>query len=101
MLLVENHSIKQNRKNKALFNRIDEYCYLSKNLRNATNYIIKQCSRISYKLKQGESLEDWERVFIKQINEGIIAYNESRPSKKPVKQIDNANGFISDAYFLS
>ena len=53
MLLVEKHSIKNTTKNRELYNLIDDYCYKSKNLYNSTNYIITQCSRISYKLKQG------------------------------------------------
>ena len=103
MILVEQHTIKLNNKNKELFERIDSFCYASKNLRNYTNYIIKQCSRISYKLKQGEILDSWEKGFIYKVNCAIHKYN-SIPRKKPMKalkSIDNTNSFVADAYFLS
>ena len=101
MILVEQHTIKFNNKNKELFERIDSFCYASKNLRNYTNYIIKQCSRISYKLKQGEILDSWEKGLIYRINCAIKKYNSTRPDKKPLKSIDDTNSFVADAYFLS
>ena len=82
-----------------MFQKIDGYCYSAKNLRNATNYIITQCSRISYKLKQGEIIDSWEKKLIYEINCGISAYNKA--SNKSLKYVDAENGFISDAYFLS
>ena len=101
MLLVEKHSIKNTTKNRELFNLIDDYCYKSKNLYNSTNYIITQCSRISYKLKQGEILDSWEKSLLYKVNCGIKAYNDSRPKKTPIKYIDENNSNIADAYFLS
>lgn len=99
MLLTEQHIIKRKPKTEKLFQKIDGYCYSAKNLRNATNYITTQCSRISYKLKQGEILDSWEKKLIYDINCGISAYNKS--SNKSLKYVDAENGFISDAYFLS
>ena len=101
MLLVEKHSIKNITKNRELYNLIDDYCYKSKNLYNSTNYIITQCSRISYKLKQGEILDSWEKSLLYKVNSGIKAYNDSRPNKTPIKYIDENNSNIADAYFLS
>lgn len=97
MILTEIHSIK----NKNLFQKIDQYCYVTKNLHNATNYLITQCSRISYKLKQGEVLDSWEKHLIYKVNLGIQKYNQTRPDKTPIKYIDENNGFIADSYFLS
>ncbi|SDW45920.1 putative transposase [Lachnospiraceae bacterium KHCPX20] len=97
MILTETHSIK--RKNKDLYEKVDRYCFASKNLRNYTNYIIKQCSRISYKLKDGEILDSWEKGFIYRINCAIYEYNHTG-KEKHTKYIDNTNGFVADAYFL-
>lgn len=103
MILTETHSIKLNTKTKELFTTIDSYSLCSKNLRNYTNYIIKQCSRISYKLKRGEILDSWEKGFIYRINCAIYKYNHIDRKKpiKEVKRIDETNGFISNAYFLA
>ena len=54
MLLTESKIIK----NKKIFKLIDKYGYQAKNLYNACNYIIKQASRISYKLSKEEILEE-------------------------------------------
>lgn len=100
MILSETHRIKCNSKNKSLFEKIDSYCYVSKNLRNHTNYIIKQCSRISRKLKEGEIIDSWEKGFIYKINCAIYKYNHTG-KEKHTKYIDNNNGFIADSFFLS
>lgn len=100
MVLAEKHNIKRKKKNRDLFAKIDGYCLSSKNLRNYVNYIIKQCCRISTKLKDGEILDSWEKSFIYYLNCGIKSYNESG-SKKSLKYIDGTNSFIADAYFLS
>lgn len=100
MYLTERHSIKK-RHNKALFVTVDSVCYASKNLYNAANYIISQANHISYRLKQGEILESWEKEFIKKLNCAIKNYNEARPDKKPLAYIDEKNGIIANAYFLS
>ena len=99
MILTEKHIIKRKPKTEELFQKIDGYCYSAKNLRNATNYIITQCNRISYKLRQGEIIDSWEKKLIFDINCGINAYNKA--SNKSLKYVDAENGFISDAYFLS
>lgn len=100
MILSETHNIKKSNKSKDLFAKIDRFSFASKNLRNYTNYIIKQCSRISYKLKGGEIIDSWEKGFIKKINDAIFQYNHVI-SKKNLNYIDNNNGFIADPYFLS
>ena len=101
MILTEQHIIKRKPKTEKLFQKIDGYCYSAKNLRNMTNYIIKQCSRISYKLKSGEILDSWEKKLIYDINCGIKKYNDGRKGKKQTPYIDENNGYIADAYFLS
>jgi putative transposase len=101
MILTETHSIKLSKKTNSLYTKIDDYCYKSKNLRNYTNYIITQCSRISYRLKNGDILESWEKKLIYDINCAIKSYNAGRQDKSKLKYIDNENGYIADAYFLS
>ena len=99
MILVESHNLKRKSKYQSLYEDIDSYCYASKNLRNYTNYIIKQCSRIHYKLKRGEILDSWEKYFILKINKALHEYNIGR--KKLLAYIDDLNGFVADPYFLS
>lgn len=99
MQLVENKTIKVKNKTKELFKKLDDYCFKVKNLKNAANYVIKQCSRISYKLRQGEPLDSWEKAIICKVNVGIQKYNKDK--KHPLSYIDNNNGFIADAYFLA
>ena len=48
MLLTQTKQIKD----KKVYSLIDDYSYKAKNLYNACNYIIKQSSRISYKLRK-------------------------------------------------
>ena len=100
MILTEEHRIKGSR-HKKLFKAIDDYCYSAKNLSNTVNYIISQCLRISHKLKQGEMLNSNEKSLIYKLNCGIKQYNISRPEKPELKYIDENNGYIADAYFLS
>jgi len=99
MVLTEEHRIKKcgNRK---LYHEIDMYCYRAKNLSNTVQYLISQCYRIHRKLKDGEILDSWEKSLIYRINCAIWKYNIGRKGKK-LKYIDEQNGFIADAYFLS
>ena len=99
MVLTEEHRIKKC-ENRALYQEIDTYCYLAKNLTNAVQYLISQCFRIHRKLKEGEILDSWEKGLIYPINCAIWKYNNGRKGKK-LKYIDEQNGFIADAYFLS
>ena len=99
MILVESHKLKRKSKYQSLYENIDSYCFASKNLRNYTNYIIKQCSRIHYKLKRDEIIDSWEKYFILKINKALHEYNIGR--KKPLAYIDDQNGFVADPYFLS
>ena len=99
MVLTEEHRIKKCG-NRALYQEIDTYCYLAKNLTNAVQYLISQCFRIHRKLKEGEILDSWEKGLIYPINCAIWKYNNGRKGKK-LKYIDEQNGFIADAYFLS
>lgn len=97
ILLTETKKLK----NKRIYELIDKYNYQAKNLYNACNYIIKQVSRISYKLKKDEILEDWEQELLDNINKSIETYNHSGRKEKNQKQIDKNNGYIADMYFLS
>ena len=101
MILTEEHCVKKSRRAKALYRRIDEFCYLSKNLHNSVNYLISQCFRIHRKLKEEKALEAWEQEMIGEVNSAINRYNRSRPGKRPAAVIDRFNGSIADAYFLS
>lgn len=97
MLLTEVKIIK----NRNIYKLIDKYNYQAKNLYNACNYIIKQTSRISYKLSKEELLEEWELEFISNLNKAMNEYNHSGKKEKDLKQISKDNGFIADSYFLS
>ena len=97
MLLTESKIIK----NKKIFKLIDKYGYQAKNLYNACNYIIKQASRISYKLSKEEILEEWEQEFIDNLNNAINRYNQSGKKEKHLKPITKDNSYIADSYFLS
>ncbi|MCR5748408.1 MAG: transposase [Lachnospiraceae bacterium] len=100
MILTEEHRITYESQ-KELFREMDHYCYLSKNLSNAVNYLIKQCYRIHRKLKLGEILDSWEKGIIYRVNRALHQYNLSRSESKQLRNIDESNGFIADAYFLS
>ncbi|MCR5747216.1 MAG: transposase [Lachnospiraceae bacterium] len=100
MILTEEHSITYESQ-KDLFREIDHYCYLSKNLSNAVNYLVKQCYRIHRKLKLGEIPDSWEKGIIYHVNRALHQYNLSRSESKQLRYIDENNGFIADAYFLS
>ena len=97
MLLTQTKQIKD----KKVYSLIDAYSYRAKNLYNACNYIIKQSSRISYKLSKEELLENWEQEFIDNLNQQIYTYNQSGKKPKNIKHISKENGYIADAYFLS
>ena len=97
MILTQTKQIKD----KKVYSLIDEYSYRAKNLYNACNYIIKQSSRISYKLSKEEVLENWEQEFIDNLNQQIDIYNQSGKKPKNIKHISKDNGYVVDAYFLS
>ena len=100
MILTEEHRIRQG-SSRELFRKIDGYCYLTKNLSNSVNYLIRQCYRIHTKLKASEDLEEWEKEMAGRVNSGIRRYNEGRPAAAQLRYLDGDNGFIADAYFLS
>ena len=100
MLLSEEHRIRACR-DKGLFKEIDGFCYCTKNLSNCVNYLIRQLFRIHTKLKKAENLETWEKEMREGINDGISRYNAGRTEEKRIRYIDETNGFIADAYFLS
>ena len=100
MILSEEHRIKKHNNGK-LLREIDEYCYKVKNLSNSVNYLIKQCYRIHTKIRDGKALEEWEEELIQDINKALEEYNSDRSENKRLRYIDEDNGYIADAYFLS
>lgn len=100
MLLSEEHRIRACHDRK-LFREIDGYCYCAKNLSNSVNYLIRQLFRIHTKLRNADELEEWEREMADRVNRGISGYNMGRAEGKRLRYIDENNGFIADAYFLS
>lgn len=107
MILTKTKTTKKKEKTKKAYEAVDEFCFNAKNLKNYTNYIIKQCSRISKKMADNERLEQWEAELVDDINKGIKEYNDTRQAKRPgktvkrIKAINKENSFIADAYFLS
>ena len=99
MILTEEHIIRCH-KQKELYRQIDAFCYRSKNLYNAANYLISQCSRISRKCREGAALEEWEEELASRVNDALRQYNASGHHKK-LSPVGADNGFIADAYFLS
>lgn len=105
--LNKSHTIKRKEKTEKAYGTIDSFCFCSKSLKNYTNYLIKQCFRISRKLKDGIALEDWEDVLLNDINRAIEEYNNARQEKNPDREIrltepiDANHYFIADAFFLS
>ena len=100
MNLTEKHVIHKS-ENKKLYAKRDNECFLSKNLYNATNYIIKQVYRIHLKIKNHKRLEPWESDLLFEINKGIKEYNQGKEDNKKMQYVDNFNGFVANAYFLS
>ena len=97
MYLTEKKIFKK-KVNKDLYKQMSDYSFKAKNLKNATNYLIKQCSRIGYKLKCGEILFSWEKAFILKVNKAIYEYNKKGHK---LKYIDNNNNCLTDSYFLA
>ena len=98
MLLTEEHAVRY-RKKPGLFRKIDDYCARAKALYNSVNYLICQSARISRKLSEGEIPDSWEKGLIYRLNCAVYRYNRNRKHK--LAYIDENNGFIADAYFLS
>jgi hypothetical protein len=69
-MLTEEHRIKRSSQ-KELFKIIDEYCYRAKNLLNTVQYLICQSYRIHQKLKNSDTLEQWEDEMISRINDAV------------------------------
>ena len=60
MILTEEHVI-HCKKSDELLQRVDGYCFQSKNLYNSANFLIRQCGRISRLLAEGEILTSLEK----------------------------------------
>ncbi len=100
MILTEEHRINRCQQ-KELFKTIDGYCYNAKNLSNSVQYLICQCYRIHQKIKNRELLAYWEQEMLHLINTAIADYNRLRDKSKWLAFVDQDNGYIADAYFLS
>ena len=77
---------------------LDNFCFLSKNLYNLTNYCIRQCYFITKKLDKGEILDSREKAFLKNLNEAVLRYNSK--SKRHINYFDSKHKVPCDAYFL-
>ena len=81
MNLVEEHFIKKTSKTSSLWKSVDDYCYKSKNLYNATQYFIRQCSQIKYNLEKDKSLDEFQQKLFEDTNKAIEEYNQ-KPNHK-------------------
>ena len=70
---VEQHIISQKH---PLFNFIDNYSFLTKNLYNYANYHVRQVFIITSKLSDGESITEEQQIFLDNINNKVIEYNK-------------------------
>nr|WP_242851688.1 transposase [Clostridium botulinum] len=72
---VEKHIIKQSHE---LYDYLDNYCFLSKNLYNYANYNIRQIFIITSKLAKDEEVTQEQLDYLKDINTKIDEFNELR-----------------------
>ncbi|ACQ51243.1 hypothetical protein [Clostridium botulinum] len=72
---VEKHIIKQSHE---LYDYLDNYCFLSKNLYNYANYNIRQIFIITSKLAKDEEVTQEQLDYLKDINTEIDEFNELR-----------------------
>ncbi|MDK2562211.1 transposase [Romboutsia sedimentorum] len=70
---VEQHIIS---KNHTLYKNIDRYCFLSKNLYNYSNYMIRQVFIITSKLSKEEEISQEQKVFLENINKKVDEFNK-------------------------
>ena len=99
MNLVETHLIRKSKETKSLYEIIDELCYKSKNLYNATQYLIKQCSNVRYQLQKGEVLDRFQSKLNYDINQAIKEYLK-KPNRKMSYLTSESNPVIN-YYFLA
>ncbi|MBE1304115.1 IS200/IS605 family element transposase accessory protein TnpB [Clostridium botulinum] len=72
---VEKHIIKPNHK---LYDYLDRYCFLSKNLYNYANYQIRQIFIITSKLAKDEKVTKEQLDYLNDINTKVDEFNELR-----------------------
>lgn len=70
---VEQHIIS---KKHYLYKFIDNYCFLSKNLYNYSNYMIRQVFIITSKLSKDEVIFEEQKLFLENINKKVDEFNE-------------------------
>jgi len=90
---VEKHIIKSNHK---LYDYLDKYCFLSKNLYNYANYQIRQIFIITSKLAKSEEVTQEQLNYLKDINNKVDKFNELRKlnfEKAKIKAIKNNKEF--------
>ena len=63
-------------KNDKLYKLIDEYCFLSKNLYNYSNYMIRQVFIITSKLSKDETINEEQEIFLNNINKKVDEFNK-------------------------
>lgn len=82
MYLVEKHIISENH---SLFKEIDQLCFLSKNLYNRANYIVRQEFITTSKLKESGLTETANYLNYNAVNKIMIQINDSDYIKLPRK----------------
>ena len=82
MYLVEKHIISENH---SLFKEIDQLCFLSKNLYNRANYIVRQEFIITSKLKESGLTETANYLNYNTVNKLMIQSNDPDYIKLPRK----------------
>ena len=72
---VEQHMIN---KDHPLFDLIDDYSFLTKNLYNYANYHIRQVFIATSRLSDGEEITEHLQAFLNDINEKVDEYNKTK-----------------------
>lgn len=86
---VEKHLISKGHSAYAL---LDDYCFLSKNLYNYANYLVRQVFIITSKLAEGSEITKEQEKYLTSVNEMVDKYNEHKLSiyeTKKLKAIEN------------
>ena len=90
---VEQHMIN---KGHPLFDLIDDYSFLSKNLYNHANYHIRQVFIATSRLSRGEEISEHLQTFLNDINKKVDGYNKAKEEnfeKAKTKALAKGNGF--------
>ena len=72
---VEKHIIYKGHSAYAL---LDDYCFLSKNLYNYANYLVRQVFIITSKLAEGSVITKEQEKYLSSVNEMVDKFNENK-----------------------